>query len=50
MTKMFKLAMIVSVLAFAMLGLSLYLYARDYYNLLDWACAHGNGGYACGEM
>jgi hypothetical protein len=50
MTKMFKLAVAVSMLAFALLGFSLYQYARDYYNLLDWACEHGNGGYECGEM
>lgn len=37
-------------LAFALMGISLYQYARDYDRLLEWACAHGNGGYECGEL
>lgn len=41
---------LVILLVFVLMGLSLYQYARDYYSLLDWACAHGNGGHECGKM
>lgn len=43
-----KLAVI---LAFVLMGISLYQYARDYYSLLGWACEHASlGGHECGEM
>jgi len=42
-----KLAII---LAFVLMGISLYQYARDYHDLLDWACEHSNGGHECGEL
>lgn len=44
-----RVALVMSMLVNAALGISLYRYVDDYARLQEWSCAQGNGGYECGE-